>query len=111
MKISEFLSEYDLEGKLLDYVDYDESYVELVIDLCFWMNPDYKKDEENPEDDLIAIRFDDIENFSWPIYEIEECIIEKMSYDDGWFTITLYDDVEEETYEMKFFSKSGKILF
>lgn len=84
MTLSEFNNKYRLEDSLLEKIEVNDraGIVRLVVDFCFWQQPEYN--EKAPETGMVHIDFSNVKSIrydGWKINsdEILQCIYDKMT--------------------------------
>lgn len=89
MDIKEFNEKYNFHDSLVDSIVYDEKSktVTIVFDFCYWMQPDYKKEEQ--ENGLLRVTFENV---------VEYDGIQGIDKSDWWSVLD--DNIEDGRYHL-----------
>lgn len=102
MTIHDFIEKYYLHDSTIRNITYSKSDNTLIflIDFSFWMQDDYE--EGSPENGMVNIRFQSVNDYAGPVGEIDWFSIQTvMEHQDGSLTFVVLDDFNDTQYLWK----------
>ena len=100
MKIEDFVKTYYLHDSLLENVIFDKASnkVTLYVDFCYWLQKDY---EEGPQETgRIFIEFSNVSSLNYIPHQINAGEIIKTSYVGNEVTLTVFNDIMNDCFDI-----------
>ena len=107
----EQLIKYDFHDSLLERISYDKenSKVFLEIDFCNWKQKWYSESEE--ETSIILLVFENVSNVIIPVFKLNsDEIIDFVVSEDNSVKIVIFNDIDENSYEIIINAETVKII-
>ncbi len=101
MNIKDLIQQYNFHDSSIESVQYNASKgkLDVTIDFCFWMQPDYKK--EMPETGIILLSFIGVSSFNGKTGNYNSATILKIKpQSDNEILISLLDEFSNDYFEI-----------